>query len=33
MRAFQVVDELLGIWSLDDYEATLEELEEALIVS
>jgi len=28
-----VVDELLGIWNLDDYEATLEELEEALIVS
>ncbi|KAF5836728.1 chloroplast SRP receptor [Dunaliella salina] len=28
-----VVDELLGIWSLDDYEATLEELEEALIAA
>jgi len=28
-----VVDELLGIWSLDDYEDTLEELEEALIAA
>jgi hypothetical protein len=26
------VEELLGIWSLDDYEASLEELEEVLIV-
>lgn len=31
-RAVQLVDELLSIWSLDDYENTLEELEEALIV-
>jgi hypothetical protein len=27
------VEELLGIWSLDDYESSLEELEEVLIVS
>lgn len=29
----QLVEELLNIWSLDDYEDTLEELEEVLIVS
>lgn len=29
----QLVEELLNIWSLDDYEQTLEELEEVLIVS
>ena len=29
----QLVDELLAIWSLEDYEDTLEELEEVLIVS
>ncbi len=28
----QLVDELLAFWSLEDYETTLEELEEALIV-
>ncbi len=28
-----MVDELLAIWSLDDYEETLEELEEALIAA
>lgn len=29
----QLVEELLAFWSLEDYETTLEELEEALIVS
>jgi hypothetical protein len=29
----QLVEELLTFWSLEDYEDTLEELEEALIVS
>lgn len=29
----QLVDELLAFWTLEDYETTLEELEEALIVS
>lgn len=29
----QLVDELLAFWSLEDYEESLEELEEALIVS
>lgn len=29
----QLVDELLAFWTLEDYEDTLEELEEALIVS
>lgn len=28
-----LVEELLTFWSLEDYESTLEELEEALIVS
>jgi hypothetical protein len=28
----QLVEELLNIWSLDDYESSLEELEEVLIV-
>lgn len=29
----QLVEELLTFWSLEDYETTLEELEEVLIVS
>lgn len=29
----QLVEELLAFWSLEDYETTLEELEEVLIVS
>ena len=29
----QLVDELLAFWSLEDYETTLEELEEALITA
>jgi hypothetical protein len=29
----QLVEELLTFWSLEDYEDSLEELEEALIVS
>lgn len=29
----QLVEELLAFWSLEDYENTLEELEEVLIVS
>lgn len=29
----QLVEELLAFWSLEDYESTLEELEEVLIVS
>lgn len=31
-RVMQLVEELLTFWSLEDYESTLEELEEALIV-
>lgn len=31
--AVQLVEELLTFWSLEDYEDSLEELEEALIVS
>jgi hypothetical protein len=32
-RYCQLVEELLTFWSLEDYEDSLEELEEALIVS
>ena len=33
MPPLQLVDELLAFWTLEDYETTLEELEEALITA